>query len=63
MLKSERVGGVGDLSLVTHSAELPGEFIALGEAGGSERMAFADESTGGVDHVFTPVGELLLIYK
>src|SRR6185369_3628627 len=52
----ERVLKAFDLPLVGRAAQLVGELVALGETGGSERMALRQEPSGRVGHDPAAVG-------
>jgi butyryl-CoA dehydrogenase len=51
------------LAFVGRAAQLPGELTGLGEAGGTERVAFRDETTGWVDHPGAAVGGVAVVDK
>lgn len=57
----EGVLGTLNLSLFSHTSELPVEFGELGESGSTEWVSLADKSSGGVDDDSSSVGVLSLV--
>ena len=45
-----------DLGRLGGAAQLPGQLVALGEAGGAERMALRQQAAGGIGHDLAAVG-------
>src|SRR5690242_6194291 len=52
---------VVDLTLVGCPAQLPGQFGALRQAGGAQRVPLGDQAAGRVDHPATPVGGVVVV--
>lgn len=59
----QRVLGLGDLTVVGPTAQVPDKLGALGDTGRTERVALGDEAARGVDEVFAAVGDVAVADK
>ena len=57
----ERDARARDEAVVGPAAQMPGQFGALGQTGGAERVAFGEETAGGVDEDSMPGAALLVL--